>query len=34
VYKLANPSLIVRNAVIVYPASDNANDGIQGLPFI
>lgn len=34
VNKLSYAPLIIRDTVIIYPASDYSNDGIQGLLFV
>ncbi|CAM3675895.1 Pyosin/cloacin translocation domain-containing protein [Xenorhabdus nematophila] len=32
--KLPDSSLVIRNTVIIYPASDDSDDGIQDEPFV
>lgn len=34
VNKLPYAPLVIRDAVIIYPASDYSDDGIQGLPSV
>lgn len=34
VNKLPYAPLVIRDAVIIYPASDYSNDSIQDLPFV